>query len=280
MKKYIFVLLIIIGAVSIVGCNNGSKKILEGLNSEQTVYGMSAVVGVEESVNSLGIVTTSSETQEADLKEIEKSTDLDLLMGLMNEDLFKTEETTPDKEEYEKLLVIKFNKKTYNFYYNETLVDYEEDDDEIEKEYKIEGIIIFDEEELKVIGTKEIETEDDESEFELEMKVYKDQENYTLIKYETEQENNEYEKEYKVKTYFDGKKTNEFKFEFEIENNELELEVEVHSFNNIIKLKIKGYNNNSEAKVKYEIIEQNNKRQGTFTVKVEINGNKVNYSYN
>jgi len=277
MKKYIFVLLIILGSVFIVGCNNGTKETLEKLNSQQSVYGMSAVVGVEESVNSLSIVTNAL-NQEEDLIDIKENTDLDLLMGLMNEDLFSTKEEVSNNEEYEKLLIIEFNKKTYNFYYNETLVDYEEDDDEIEEEYKIEGIIIFDEEELKVIGTKEIETENDENEFELEMKVYKDQNNYTLISYETEEESDEYEKEYNVKTYFDGRKVNEFKFEFEIENNELELEVEVYAVNNNIKLEIKGYNN-SEAKVKYEIIEQNNKRQGTFTVKVEVNGNNVVYSY-
>ncbi len=285
MKRNIFVLLLVLGAALLVSCGGSKSATLDEVKSPEMVYGMSAVVGVEESLSGMAINPMSAndgdDEHDQDLQAIEEVTDLDLLMGLMNDDLFTVEEKESDREGYAHLIAIEFNKNAYNFYYNEVLADEEVGEDEVEKEYEITGIIVVDDLELQVVGTKEIESEEDEDEFELELKISIDEDNYTLIKYQTETGSTEFEKEYIIETHVDGDKVHEFKFKFEIEDKELELKVEVKDeVNNIvIKLEIKGYNKDSVAKVKYEIEEGGSKRKGAFTVTVTVNGDKVTYSY-
>lgn len=144
-KKY-FCFTISFRSSLLVSCGGSKSATLDEVKSPEMVYGMSAVVGVEESLSGMAINPMSAndvdDEHNQDLQAIEEVTDLDLLMGLMNDDLFTVEEKESDREGYAHLIAIEFNKNAYNFYYNEVLADEEVDEDEVEKEYEITGIIV------------------------------------------------------------------------------------------------------------------------------------------
>lgn len=280
MKKIFLSILVLIGAVALMACGNKADKMMEELTSINNVYAISAASGVEETINQVNEeVIVEDETNNQPKEELSETNNLDSLLGLLNDDLFKVVELTSDNDEYTNLLEINLNKETYLFYFNETLLDREEDDDEIEEEYLIKGIVLFNDLEFNVLGKKEVEIEDDEEEFEIELKISLDKDNYTIIKYERETEGNELEKEFKLKTYENGKLINEIKFDFELEDDELEIEAEIKTNNKLIKYEVKFNTNNDKGLVLYEIIENGQKTSGRLNVSVIIDGENVTYIY-
>ena len=280
MKKIFLSILVLIGAVALMACGNKADKMMEELTSINNVYAISAVSGVEETINQVNEeVIVEDETNNQPKEELSETNNLDSLLGLLNDDLFKVVELTSDNDEYTNLLEINLNKETYLFYFNETLLDREEDDDEIEEEYLIKGIVLFNDLEFNVLGKKEVEIEDNEEEFEIELKISLDTDNYTIIKYERETEGNELEKEFKLKTYENGKLINEIKFDFELEDDQLEIDAEIRINNKLIKYEVKYNTNNDKGLVLYEIIENGQKTSGRLNVSVIIDGENVTYIY-
>lgn len=88
------------------------------------------------------------------------------------------------------------------------------DYDEQEISYDINALAVFNGVEYKVIGKKEVETEDNETEVEMEFIVKLDEGNYVRIEQETEND----EIEYKYVVYQNGKKQLSMSFESEVEN--------------------------------------------------------------
>ncbi|HHV33610.1 MAG TPA: hypothetical protein GXX71_02855, partial [Acholeplasma sp.] len=93
-KKY-FCFTISFRSSLLVSCGGSKSATLDEVKSPEMVYGMGAVVGVEESLSGMAINPMSAndvdDEHDQDLQAIEEVTDLDLLMGLMNDDLFTVE---------------------------------------------------------------------------------------------------------------------------------------------------------------------------------------------
>lgn len=277
MKKMFLSLLVLVSAIAIIGCNtkNGNTK-LEALEEPENVYAISVVNGIEQILSTNTGIYLMNDS--ADVKE--DIHNLDLLLGLLNEELFNVEEKISDNDEFEKLIEITINNENhYSFYFNEKLIEEDNEDDEFEAEYKIEGIIIFNDLIFNAVGIKEVEIEDDEEEFELELKVSIDEENYTVIKYEIETESEELEREYKLETFENGKLVRKVKIDFELEDNELELEVEIEENDKSSKYELKHFTKKDKAQIKYEIEEGSNKFEGIINVSVIIEEDTVRYIF-
>lgn len=291
MKKIILSMFLLLGALFLVGCKSSEVD----LESKESVFAISAVTGVNETINN--ITEENPVIDENEKIPVEESNDdnvnegenvdlpnedqdnLEFVLNLINKELLKVEEKESDKTDYTNLLEITFNNETYKFYFNEILIEEEIEDDEIEKEYEIKGIIIYNEEEFSVVGNKEIEIEEDEEDFEIELLICLDKDNYTKVKYETETESDEYEKKYKIETYENSNKINEFEFEFEIEENKLKVDVEFKSKDKNVWYKIRGNNKNSQANVIYHSHENGVKTKQIFKVRVIIEDNNVRFEY-
>ncbi len=106
----------------------------------------------------------------------------------------ESEVSVSDDVNYQYMMNIANELGDVKFYYNEVLVD-EEDD---ESEYSLNGIFKIDEHVYTVEGEKEIENDVDESEAELELRVYFDEakKDYVIIKQEIETATNDHEQSY------------------------------------------------------------------------------------
>ena len=126
---------------------------------------------------------------------------------------YKMTSTFIDSSEYESFYVI---------YYNENTII--EDDEDNEKLSFLNGVILKDNQEYEIVCNKEIE----EDEYELELKMYKDEtkSNYVVIK----EENEEDEKEYTYSIYENNKKVEETSLEIETENGKKEMSIELTKY--------------------------------------------------
>lgn len=91
---------------------------------------------------------------------------------------------------------------------------HEHDDEEAEVEYQINALAVIDGVEYEVLGKKEVETEDEGEEVEIEFLVKLDENNYVRIEQEIEED----EVEYKYVIYKDGRKQTSLSFESEVED--------------------------------------------------------------
>lgn len=125
-------------------------------------------------------------------------------------------------ENYTYLMVIN---NEIEFHYNET--NFEVDDDETE--YTLDGIFVVDDSTYNVIGEKELENSQSESEYELELKVFLDstRREYLAIEQEIENEVNEIEKSYLFAHYLDNTIMQLVEINFEQEGNQKEVEINI-----------------------------------------------------
>ncbi|MGN0812228.1 MAG: hypothetical protein ACI4MQ_01805 [Candidatus Coproplasma sp.] len=140
--------------------------------------------------------------------------------------------TESDREGYEVKEVISFsdlegNVITYVMYYNSTLdyveTDFDDDKEETESKYTIEGIMIIDGEEYALEGYSEVEISEKESESETYFKVTLADGSYIIMEQEAEAD----ETELVYKVVQDKKVVEKIKFEYETEHGETELKMSV-----------------------------------------------------
>ena len=137
-----------------------------------------------------------------------------------------------DRDGYETKQVISFsdlegNVITYVMYFNSTLdyveTDFDDDEEETEAKYTIEGIMLINDVEYALEGYSEVETSDKESETETYFKVTLADGSYIIM--EQEAEADETELVYKVVS--DKEVVEKIKFETELENGETEIKMTV-----------------------------------------------------
>lgn len=295
MKKYLLIVLLGIAGVLLIGCNKDKSDLSE--KNEENLYAVSVVAGINNIKLNAPVINLSNNNND-DNEDVEEEIDnedqFDIMLGLVNDDAHKVTQEKSDKEDFEHLLVIEINKKdTYKFYFNELLIkeEVEKDDEdnelEEEKEFKINGIIIFNDIEYTVIGAKkiEIEKEDNESEEELELslKIALNEDNYTVIKYETELETEEseveLEKELKFITYKDGEEVLVMSIDFELENDSKELELKIIEGNKVSIYKFETLNEKN-AKIDFLIKEDDIIDEGTLDIEIITNEDgSITYQY-
>lgn len=283
MKKIITGLFVLFGAVALIGCigGNTAQERNEELRSINNVYAVSAVTGVDVAMST----SANALIADGDLPETltVELTDLNIMFGFLRDDLFEVNELVSDLEDYDTLLEISVNGETYLYYFSETLVDSNDlddedddeddlyNDDEIEDEFVIKGLIVYGDLEFDVTGLKEIEIEDGEEEFETELKIAIDEENYTVIKYERKtEENSESEKEFKLETFKDGDSFRKMKIEFKVDEGQLKVELKISEAHIDIKYELEHDEDDDKAYLEYDIEENGNTFEGTIEISVII----------
>lgn len=183
-----------------------------------------------------------------------------------------------DIEEYTYLMHIN---EQIEFHYNEIGF---EDDDEIE--YALNGIFIVDNNQYEVRGEKEVENSSDESESELELTVYlnDDRSEYLLIEQELENETNEIEQSYLVTQVSNDTIINLVEINFEEENNEKDVEVNlIHEktkdddeYDASYKIRLPHNNEDYDLYSDYQM----NNYEGRMSIEIVIvDANNSNYVY-
>ena len=118
---------------------------------------------------------------------------------------------------------------TYTMYYDKTLVSSETDDDEVEEDYSLEGVLVIGDARYPVEGSYETETEEDETGSEMSFVAYtsEDRRSYIAVEQELETETEdgetETEKEFVYSVYENGRRVERTTVEYESEEDELEL---------------------------------------------------------
>ncbi len=168
----------------------------------------------------------------------------------------------------------------YTMYYTETLHKSEDDEDEIEKEYKLVGVMIIDGNEYAVEGERSEESEKDENETELKIRAYADvadRRSYVQMEQEYSVENGKTQTEYVYSVYADGKLIEETAVEFEAKNKngKVQTEYSIEFRKGKSKGKYEIERRSDKTAVEYKIDGEN----GEFFIR-EVTGNgKKLYEY-
>ena len=153
-----------------------------------------------------------------------------LVESLLSDGGFSVTSERSDREEYDEKMTVTYrdmrgNSLEYVMYYDQELVRYEEDRDETEETYRIEGVMSVDGAEYPVRGERSVETEGGESENETEFVVTVSESSYIRVEQSRESERGETEQEYEYCLYENGRLTERSVFEYEEERGETELKM-------------------------------------------------------
>ena len=164
-----------------------------------------------------------------------------LVEGLLSEDAIEAT-AVAGNEEYKYGMKIGYtdllgNAAHYTLYYNKHFLSAEQEEDEKEEEYAIEGVLVAEGKTYPVSGNYETESEEDETEGELFFRAYLDEAKSAYIEvtqeYESENEDGEQEveREYVYSRYENGKRVERTTVEYESEEGELELKLTIEQEN-------------------------------------------------
>ena len=164
-----------------------------------------------------------------------------LVEGLLSEDAIEAT-AVAGNEEYQYGMKIGYtdllgNAAHYTLYYNKHFLSAEQEEDEKEEEYAIEGVLVAEGKTYPVSGNYETESEEDETEGELFFRAYLDEAKSSYIEvtqeYESENEDGEQEveREYVYSRYENGKRVERTTVEYESEEGELELKLTIEQEN-------------------------------------------------
>ncbi len=128
-----------------------------------------------------------------------------------------------------------------------------DNDNETEKYYTLNGVMVVDGQEYKLMGRRQVETETDETENEIMIRAYVDETlgNYVEMKHEASQEEGENEVEYVYSIYQGGVLVEETAIEFE---NETE---------------------NDKTETEYTLEFRKGESKGVYTVEREVKANET-----
>lgn len=223
-----------------------------GGNIDAFDYNMVNAISLLDS--NVGGATTGLKAYTEGISDEEKKIILDNLeiaKNTLSSGIVKSEVKKSDKPEYENYYTLSTETLTgtndvYEFYYNGTVIEKEKSNDKDKLKEEIEGICYINEELYSVTG--KVETEDDESEIKIEIRL--DDDNYVKIKSETEDN----EIEYQYELFKDGKLSFKSKVEYEIdEDGEIDLEFKTQKSDGEFRFCYEFYHENNNSYVEVEI---------------------------
>lgn len=151
--------------------------------------------------------------------------------GLLADNGFGMSEQPSDREGFEKKMTLSYkdvagDSRVYEMYFNEFMLEAEyDDDDEIEENYAIDGILIINGEEYAVHGEREIESEQGESESETEFFVDLGENRRIYVEQSIEEEHDEFEQEFSYSVRENGREVERSTFSYEAEDGETEIKM-------------------------------------------------------
>lgn len=176
---------------------------------------------------------TTGPSADAELSELDGY--MSLVDSLLSDGAFSSDVSASDRAEYDNKMTITYtdisgNRLQYVMYYNEILVDFDDEDwDEIEEEYAIDGVMVIDGIDYAIRGERSYEEDGGETESETEFRVTLGNDTYMYVeqKYETESERGktEVEQEYSYSVRSGGRVVERSTFSYEEEDGETELEM-------------------------------------------------------
>lgn len=282
--KQLKILLPVLAIGMLTGCqfnndNLSSNNQGDGITqNDRNVYAF-------EAITSVGLLTTLDTNQT--VQPIKKAAADETLISqikdylptveaaLYNQSLMTNSKVLPsDREGYQTKVLISYTdiamtNQSITMYYNETLMqDYDDDDDwdDQEEEYRIDGLIIVNDNEYKMFGEKEL----DRDEYEISFTYQVDEDSY--VKVEQEIENDESEFNYTVI----NNRRKVYEYSLEIENNEVELEVKDRNLG-VEKMEFKFINRNNKTLIIAEIRKANQKSEIVFEKVVDAQTNTTDY---
>jgi len=250
------------------------------LSATSLLHGEANVGGYDLSNKNNSIKYTTL-AEEDDLAVVEELDEINKYLNIMEKFLGDNplEVNLEDSEliEYTKKLVITVSnllgeETTYEVYYNErAIIDDEDDDDdeddgdETETETELDGMMIVEDVQYTLVGTREYE----DGEEEISLRAFIDESNYVDVKYEYE----EGEREFKFETVVDNELISRTKIEVEIEDNETEVELEFVYGVAVGKYEFKEdtEDGNRRIKIEYEVTDElGNAEEGEIKVYVLV----------
>ena len=271
----------------IVACANSGNKGGGKTATSKDVYALSAIAGASYLTHLDGVSAQSAggtlaissfaadktATARPDEYTDESVTDIKncltmfetTLAGGISHTVGKNEETDCELSEYNFVMTVELNGASAKVYYNEvytkteTEIDEEDGTEEFEESTYLTGVIVYGDETFNVYGKREVEKEDDETEYSIEFITKKDDKNYVKVSYETETERNETETSYEYEIVVNGKKVTETELSFEEKNGKTEIKFELES-------------RGAAGKTEYKIVKKDGSDK--FEIRAEFNGRK------
>ena len=217
----------------------GGNKFADITNADSFyAYGAASVGSIlasEGETSSVRAMTDESAREEKHIETVNRY--MALVEGLLSEDSIEAT-AVEGNEEYRYGMKIGYtdllgNAAHYTLYYNKHFLSAEQEDDEKEEEYAIEGVLVAEGRTYPVRGNYETESEEDETEGELFFRAYLDEAKSAYIEvtqeYESENEDGgqEVEREYVYSRYENGRRIERTTVEYESEEGELELKLTI-----------------------------------------------------
>ena len=217
----------------------GGNKFADITNADSFyAYGAASVGSIlasEGETSSVRAMTDESAREEKHIETVNRY--MALVEGLLSEDSI---EATAVAGEYGYSFGMKIgytdllgNAAHYTLYFDKIFLSAEQEDDETEEEYAIEGVLEAEGRTYPVRGNYETESEEDETEGELFFRAYLDEAESSYIEvtqeYESENEDGEQEveREYVYSRYENGRRIERTTVEYESEEGELELKLTI-----------------------------------------------------
>ena len=217
----------------------GGNKFADITNADSFyAYGAASVGSIlasEGETSSVRAMTDESAREEKHIETVNRY--LALVEGLLSEDSI---EATAVAGEYGYSFGMKIGYTDllgeaahYTLYFDKIFLSAEQEKDEKEEEYAIEGVLEAEGRTYPVRGNYETESEMDETEDELYFRAYLDEESNSFLEitqeYEAEQEDGEQEveQEYVYSRYENGRRVERTTVEYESEEGELELKLTI-----------------------------------------------------
>lgn len=233
MKKIILPLTLL-GVLSLTSCDQEfifNKKPVEAIK-ESVVETMAS-----QTISSLTIANKLQSINNAKMKAIASEEEVLQAISYLNttEVLFDESiaitKSESDLDHYEEAYEVDYFGQTYKLYVSsiEIKEEIDKDDDEIETEVetKYEGMVVYNEDEYKFIAYKSLETENEETEEEIEFRLILDEKSYIKVKQGYEQEESEVEEFFSYEISLNGVKTDSFKVKKEIEDDKNEIKLSI-----------------------------------------------------
>ena len=233
MKKILSLVALSVLGASLASCSNfNNSNYLGGNNTINTkqIVGYQMVTSSTLLTNNTTISLVKRAASEID-QTISFLGSLDLALNNSKESL-KIESVVSDKEEYQTKEVVSFtdlqNKEANLIIYYNSINNTSVEDDEKEEKNIITGILVKENKEYYFNSIKEIEEEKDESDYEIETKIFtsEDKKSYVYTSISRGIETNEIEEEYEYKVIKNNKEVSSYSYSKEVEDNEIEIELE------------------------------------------------------